>query len=141
MSITECPECKNPLKGFKCEMCGYSSIPKWIRLRHESGIAITISQDSTNINRELIHTYFRSITSPAGNPIAAYFPSDGSPLFSVIKEETGWYVINNSAHRNKTLLDGKELQTDPRTINDGSRIDIIAGHDGSVAGTFTFCYK
>ena len=141
MSVRECPECKNPIKGFKCEMCGYSSIPKWIRLRHESGIAITISEDPTNINRELIHTYFRSITSPAGNPIAAYFPSDGSPLFIVSKEESGWYASSTTSHRNKALLDGKEVQTDPLIINDGTRLDIIAGHDGSPVGTFTFCYR
>jgi hypothetical protein len=141
MSVTECPECKNPLKGFKCEMCGYSSIPEWIRLRHDSGIAITISEDLTNFNREIIHTYFRSIISPVGNPIAAYFPSDGSPLFIVTKEESGWCASSAAIHRNKALLDGKELRTDPQIINDGTRLDIIAGHDGSVVETFTFYYK
>lgn len=141
MSVTECPECKNPLKGLKCEICGYSSIPKWIRLRHESGIAITISEDSTTINRELIHTYFRSIISPSGNPIAAYFPSDGSPFVIITREESGWYLSNTEDHRNKALLDNIELQTDPLAINDGARLDIVAGHDGSVVGTFTFCYK
>ena len=141
MSLAECPDCKNPLKGSKCELCGYSTIPKWIRLRHDSGIALTLSEESANINRELINTYFRSILSPAGKPIAAYFPSDGSPLFIVTKEEGGWYVSSVSTHRNKALLDGKELRTDTQIINDGSRLNIIAGHDGVVAGTFTFCYK
>lgn len=140
MSSKDCPNCGNPLDAATCKRCGYSTIPAWIRLWHNNDIAMTLSDESTSITRELFHAYFRHVVTPAGHPVAAYFPSDGAPFFVVTRTEDGWQATAHISHRNKTTLDGDDLKTGKKRIKDGSRLEIIAA-DGSVVGTFTFKYR
>jgi hypothetical protein len=141
VSSKDCPNCGNPLDAANCKICGYSTIPAWIRLWHGDDIALTLRDESSNITRELFLTYFRHITTPAGHPVAAYLPSNGAPFIVVTRTEDGWHASAPVSHRNKAVIDGKELNTLSQRINDGSLLEIIAGAYGDVVGKFTFKYR
>ena len=141
MSGKDCPNCGNTLDAATCKRCGYSTVPAWIRLWHDNNIALTLRDETTNFTRDFFHAHFRHVVTPAGHPVAAYFPSDGAPFFVVTRAEDGWHASAPVSHRNKAMLDGGDLKTVRQRIHDGSRLEIIAGSDGTVVGTFTFKYR
>lgn len=136
-----CPSCGNPLSGLKCGLCGHSSIPEWIRLWFGDQVSMTFRDDASPVTRDLFHGFFRHVLAPAGHPVAAYFPSDGSPLFIVSRGDDGWKAAANGSHRNKVMLDGSELETSCREIRDGSRLELFSGTDSVVVATFIFRFS
>lgn len=141
MKDPACPSCGNPLAGLKCELCGHSSIPEWIRLWHDNQISMTFRDDVSPVTRDLFHGYFRNVLSPTGHPVAAYFPSDSSPLFVVKRDDDGWNAHATGGHRNKVLLDGSDLDASCGGIRDGSRLELFSGTEGGVVATFVFKFS
>lgn len=76
-----------------------------------------------------------------GHPVAAYFPSDGSPFFAVDKKDDGWFIAASTPHRNTLRVDGKMLTGIRIMIVDGAQLEIISGKDGCVVGVFNFRYS
>lgn len=141
MTMPPCPSCANPLVGKKCPTCGFSSVPEWLRLWHGDTFSMTFRDEATNVTQQLFHTYFRHVTAVSGHPIAAYFPSDGSPLFLVQRCEDGWFAFSNSVHRNRARLDGTDLDGTAREITDNGRLDIFSQKESVVVGSFHFRFS
>jgi hypothetical protein len=99
---------------------------------------MTFREDSTPVTRNLFHTYFRHVLTPGGQPAAAYFPSDESPLFVIEKREEGWFASSSGEYRNKALLNGTELNSSLWEIKDGSRLDLYSGNEAAVVVSFVF---
>jgi len=133
-----CPSCGENITAFKCRMCGHSSIPEWIRLWYGDQVSMTFNCDASTVTRDLFHGYFRNVLSPSGHPVAAYFPSDGLPFFVVTRGDDGWKATSNVSHRNKVLLDGRDLDATSREIRDGSRLELFSGTETVVVAIFIF---
>lgn len=133
-----CPSCGNPLAALKCGLCGHSSVPEWVRLWHDDKVSMTFSEGISAVTRDLFHGFFRNVISPAGHPVAAYFPSDGTPLFIVTRSDDGWNAIGTDCHRNKVILDGSDLDLSLREIRDGSRLDLYSSNEAAIVATFVF---
>lgn len=136
MSKGACPNCGNQLFSVKCSLCGFSSIPQWIRLRHESEMSMTFHPGVTQVNRSLINKYFRNVCSDAGHPIAAYFPSDDSPLFFVEGTDDGWVIGKDHEYRNKIMINGKELQLRNQIIEGGTSLQVFSDREKTFVGKF-----
>lgn len=102
---------------------------------------MTFRDDTSPVTRDLFHGYFRNVLSPTGHPVAAYFPSDGSPLFVVKRDDDGWNALANGSHRNKVLLDGSDLDASCGGIRDGSRLELLSGTEGGVVAAFVFKFS
>ncbi len=99
---------------------------------------MTFREASTAVDRNLFHTYFRHILSAAGHPVAAYFPSDNSPFFTVARGDDGWKASATNSHRNKFLLNGSPLDASDNDINDGSKLELYSGGAAAVVASFVF---
>jgi serine/threonine protein kinase len=116
-----------------------SSVPPWIRLRHDSGASMSFSSDETQVTRQLFNGPFRTVTCDSGHPVAAYFPSDDvTALFTVKKEADGW-KITGSNHRNNGILNGTPLDnTRWDTLKDGDQLAIYSRNNAGTVASFTF---
>lgn len=114
-------------------------VPSWIRLRHDSGVSLSFSADETAVNRPAFHGPFRNVITPAGHPVAAYFPSDDvTPLFTVRRESDGWKIIGG-AHRNHGILNGAPLADSVWVaIKNSDRLEIFSRNDSGPVAEFTF---
>lgn len=102
---------------------------------------MTFRDDSSPVTRDLFHGFFRNILSPTGHPVAAYLPSDGSPLFVVKRSDDGWIAYADGGHRNKVLLDGSDLDASCGGIRDESKLELFSGTEGIVVATFVFKFS
>ena len=136
MTPAQCPNCNNFLEKGRCSLCGYSSIPQWIRLRHVDGISMTFRAGTTKVSRDLFHTFFRNVLTPSGHPVAAYFPSDGSTFFSVFRTEDGWFISRGKEYRNTVIVERKELTVKDLSLNDGDCIQLFSGKERAIVSEF-----
>jgi serine/threonine protein kinase len=113
--------------------------PGWIRLRHDNGANISFSREETPVNRQLFHGPFRGVITPAGHPVANYFPSDEvTPLFTVRREADGWRIAGGS-HRNYGIFNGSPLSGSTwNAIRNGDRLELYSANEAGVVATFTF---
>ena len=102
---------------------------------------MTFREESTAVDRNLFQSYFRYILSSVGQPVAAYFPSDGSPLFVIDKKDEGWFASSSVGYRNKVLLNGVELNSTAREIRDNIKLEIVSHTEGSIVGSFEFRFR
>lgn len=116
------------------------AMPGWMRLKHSTGLSMTISDNELPVTRVVFHRSFRSVLSPSKNRIAAYFPSDDvTPLFTIRKGTDGWQIEGGS-HRNHVRVDGKKIDSKSVLIPDGGTVEIFAEKEGIVVGEFSVEY-
>ncbi len=139
----QCVECGNELGSgqHKCPVCGYSSVPPWIRLWHDSKFCLTFFENTTAVNRTIFHTAFSNVMTEKGIPIASFLPSDNSPLFTILRQETGWYVQGVSTTKNYLLMEGKRITADLQEITDGSRLGIYSIKEEKIIAFFLIKYE
>lgn len=113
------------------------SVPKWVRLRHiDSDMAMTVSDSPTPVARPNFYGAFRGVLSPSGQQLAAYFPSDNSPLFVVTRADSAWCISAPIATKNYVMTNGTRLGSSAMDLQHGDRVEIYSAKESKIIGSF-----